>query len=71
MSVLRCDRAGCGNIMCNYVSPEYGYLCYDCLNELIEGGSTSVPQFMDSPVTNHKTNDPNWEEYCRNTFEMR
>lgn len=34
MSVKRCNRAGCSRVMCERYSPEYGYLCDECFNEL-------------------------------------
>ena len=35
MSVLACERVGCGNIMCDYLLLER-YICLDCLTELNE-----------------------------------
>ena len=34
MSVLACNRAGCEHIMCDFYSLAYGYICYECLQEL-------------------------------------
>lgn len=34
MSVKACNRAGCENIMCNIYSPDFGYICCDCYEEL-------------------------------------
>ncbi len=49
MSVLACDRRGCENIMCDYLSDTYGYLCYECYNELLEKcDSMSIGAFMNS-----------------------
>jgi hypothetical protein len=36
MGVLECDRHGCENIMCDYYSDEFGYLCWECKQELEE-----------------------------------
>jgi len=36
MSVKRCNRNGCQNVMCDRYSEEYGYICIDCFNELKE-----------------------------------
>lgn len=34
MSVLMCDKRECDNIMSDYYSNKYGYLCNECFNEL-------------------------------------
>ena len=49
MGVLACDRAGCANIMCDRLSNEYGYICWECFDELVESGSLDIQQFMDTP----------------------
>ena len=47
MGVLACDRNGCENIMCDYYSDTYGYLCWECYNELLEKcDSISIGAFM-------------------------
>ena len=38
MGVLPCDREGCGNVMCDYCSSTYGYLCEECFEELVRLG---------------------------------
>jgi len=49
MSVLACDRRGCDNIMCDRLSYQYGYLCEDCFQELVNlGVGTNIEWFMDS-----------------------
>lgn len=52
MGVLNCNRNGCENIMCDYCSSEYGYICWECLCELekkIEKGTVkSITEFMNS-----------------------
>ena len=49
MSVLACDRNGCENIMCDRLSPVYGYICGECFEELIKSGAeTSTEEFMKS-----------------------
>jgi hypothetical protein len=49
MGVLSCDRNGCNNIMCDRHSREYGYICSECFDELIESGSeTNIANFMQS-----------------------
>ncbi len=47
MGVLRCDRLGCENIMCDRYSPKYGYLCHECFDELVTlGADTNIGNFM-------------------------
>lgn len=49
MGVLKCDRRGCENIMCDRLSRTYGYICSDCFQELVSKGSkTNIESFMDS-----------------------
>ena len=47
MSVLRCDRYGCENILCNRLSNQFGYLCNDCFTELVESAQ-NIENFMES-----------------------
>lgn len=52
MGVLACERNNCPNIMCDRLSPEFGYLCDDCFNELVKlGPATNVAEFMQTPKT--------------------
>ena len=47
MGVLACDRNGCENIMCDYYSETYGYLCWECYNELLDKcDSMTIEMFM-------------------------
>lgn len=47
MGVLACDRRGCENIMSDYYSPTYGYLCRECYSELLEKcEGISIGDFM-------------------------
>ena len=49
MGVMGCHRMNCENIMCSMYSSKYGYLCYDCFNELVQKGiTTNVKAFMES-----------------------
>jgi hypothetical protein len=48
MSVLDCNRNGCHNIMCNRFSHEYGYICDNCFDELVESRLIDISAFMDS-----------------------
>jgi hypothetical protein len=55
MSVMICNRGDCENIMCHLHSEEFGYICRECLDELIQRGvDTDITAFMNSPVTRGK-----------------
>jgi len=71
MSVLECGRSGCENIMCDYVSYSYGYLCSECRAELISRGCTSIEGFMSSPkhITNY--DNSSWEADVESEFKSR
>jgi len=46
MGVLRCDRLGCENIMCGRYNLRYGYICWECFEELVALGTTDIQGFM-------------------------
>ena len=49
MGVMGCHRNNCENIMCNLYSSEFGYICYECFEELISlGMDKDIQEFMDS-----------------------
>jgi len=49
MGVLSCDRNGCDRIMCDRYSSEYGYICWECFDELVASGpTTDIEVFMNS-----------------------
>jgi hypothetical protein len=57
MGVMGCDRNECTNTMCNHLSSDYGYICQECLEELIElGPETDIANFMDSDKNRKKYN---------------
>jgi len=55
MSLLSCSRRGCKNIMCNKHSYEHGYICDECLEELINSDVSihDIADFMDSEKNNN------------------
>ncbi|WP_391557169.1 hypothetical protein [Robertmurraya sp.] len=73
MGVLACDRQGCENIMCDYYSYEHGYICHDCLSQLMDTqGSTTISQFMQTPKTHERATYPNaWGDYVESVFQER
>ena len=48
MGVLPCDRAGCENIGCCRLSDVYGYICWECFDELVQSGRRDISVFMGS-----------------------
>jgi len=48
MGVLPCWRGNCDNIMCDRYSSKYGYICFDCYEELCSTTPASIKEFMDS-----------------------
>lgn len=47
VGVMACSRTGCDNVMCDRYSSHYGYLCWQCFNELISlGPEANVSSFM-------------------------
>jgi len=66
MGVMGCDRNNCDNVMCDRLSDEYGYLCWECFDELVFlGPETNISKFMDS----HKKST-NREEAAKARFEV-
>lgn len=45
MGVMECDRRDCENIMCNLYSSEFGYICYECFEEL-KKSNLDIATFM-------------------------
>ncbi len=53
MGVLKCDRKGCDNVMCNRRSSQHGYICDSCFEELVErlvwqGSNINIGEFMEA-----------------------
>jgi hypothetical protein len=56
MGVLECDRKGCENIMCHLLSDKFGYICFDCYEDLVafcvnakNCDDDTINSFMHSP----------------------
>jgi hypothetical protein len=72
MSVLSCNRKKCENIMCDYYSNKHGYICRECISELINtDGRISIKKFMNSEKDNYKNevSTCSWEENVLNEFK--
>ncbi len=53
MSVLKCNRRLCTNIMCDRLSDKHGYICHECFEELVNTGpETNIASFMISARPN-------------------
>ena len=57
MGIMYCSKTDCENILCNYYSTEFGYICNDCLNELkkyqkkhTEMTLTDIKEWMNIPI---------------------
>lgn len=71
MGVLACDRLGCENIMCDYYSHTYGYLCYSCMQELkAANGALTIRQFMNTPSVDYNRSYE-WENFVESEFKSR
>lgn len=58
MGVKACFRSGCESIMCDLYSDRYGYICFDCFDELINSGAkTDIAEFMDSKKNYNDSNE--------------
>lgn len=60
-----CSRNGCKIIQSNRYSPDYGYLCNECFEELVaRGPETNIQNFM------YSAKQTNREQAARARFEM-
>ena len=49
MGVMECYRKNCKNILCDRYSSTYGYICWECFDELVSlGPKTDIESFMNS-----------------------
>jgi len=66
MSVLPCNRSGCGGIMCDRYHYEYGYICDECFDELVNLGiQQEVADFMNSEkdYSRQQSTDVDYEHF--------
>jgi hypothetical protein len=70
MSVLRCTRNGCENIMCDRYSYNYGYICNECFEEL-KLSKMSIDHFMLSVKRGvGRFIKDQYSEYLENEFKL-
>jgi hypothetical protein len=56
MSLRKCSRRNCENIMCDRLSLKYGYICSDCFDELVYlGPKTDIEEFMNNTESREDT----------------
>ena len=48
MGSMQCYRNGCNNACCDRRSERFGYICYECFEQLKAIGSLDVEGFMAS-----------------------
>jgi hypothetical protein len=56
MGVMGCFRNGCNNVMCSRLSNTHGYICGECLEELLESDTIDIEEFMRSPKNSDNIN---------------
>ena len=66
MSVLKCNRRGCENILCDMYSYTYGYICDECFAQLLLSNLT-IESFMDTVKTTYSER-ADWEEDLNKEF---
>lgn len=71
MSVMECQRRGCGNILCDKYSYEYGYICNSCFEEFVmvteKRDYLDLGSFMESRKMTEKLHI-DWREACDSLF---
>jgi len=64
MSVLRCDRGNCENILCDRYSRLHGYICDKCFDELVSlGDDAAIYQFMRSKKSKPTNKDASYNKW--------
>ncbi len=59
MSVLQCSRKNCENVMCDDYIPNIGYICSECLSELIQKhGEVVMPDVIEQFLFSNKLQEP-------------
>ena len=72
MGVLWCARSDCDNVMCDRYSHKYGYICWECFDELVEEGpDTDVKLFMLTEKPDIEVNKEGAYEKFNDIFEVR
>jgi len=73
MGVLNCDRNGCDNVMCDRSSHEYGYICDECFEELVQFYKTNknIEYFMDTPKSKSPNSTDDNKDELDNIFVWR
>ena len=46
MGSMQCYRVGCENACCDLYNERFGYICFECFEQLVAIGSLDVAAFM-------------------------
>lgn len=73
MGVMPCSRKDCPHVLCNRRSRRFGYICYDCFEELSDLGPTKdIQEFMDSSPDDKEENIAEmWRRRLEGVFPER
>jgi hypothetical protein len=69
MGVLPCKRQNCENVMAEYYSESWGYLCADCKEELLKTPWVSIEKFLEGTTTPAEYSA--WVDYIDRMYELR
>ena len=72
MGVLSCSRRGCDNVMCDRYSSRFGYICWECFNEMVAKKipTEKIEEFLDTKKV-EELESPYTEEYYNKLFPLR
>jgi len=73
MAIFMCSRVGCENSLSELYSCDYGHLCDDCFEELVERPWVDIEVFLENPP-NEGIDDPSliaWREHLDDIFVLK
>lgn len=70
MGVSRCSKSGCDSVMCDRYSREYGYLCSECFQSLVDSGM-DVELFLFIPKKRKPEPRANLYEFYDSIFPQK
>ena len=72
MGVLACNRHSCEKVMCDRYSRKYGYICYECFDELVKlGAFKDIQEFMNTPKVEENIYSPSAFEVFDHIFPWK
>jgi len=54
--------------MCDHLSHNYGYICYECLDELSSKGECDVREFLDTEKRGFDSDAESWSNWVAREF---